>query len=54
MRETVVLTRRAVVEGVRSLDALLPVLFIPLYFFVVNIGQAGKIFPSGDTPFLHG
>jgi ABC-2 type transport system permease protein len=26
---------------------------IPLFFFVVNIGQAGKVFPKA-TPFLHG
>jgi ABC-2 type transport system permease protein len=51
---TLVLTRRAVVEGVRSLESLMPVLFIPLFFFVVNIGQAGKIFPKEGTPFLEG
>ena len=54
MTETLVLTRRAVVEGARSLESLMPVFFIPLFFFVVNIGQAGKIFPSDDTPFLEG
>ena len=32
----------------------MPVFFIPLFFFVVNIGQASKIFPSADTPFLEG
>ena len=53
MRETLVLTRRAVVEGVRAPEALMPVLFIPLFFFVVNIGQASKIFSRG-TPFLEG
>ena len=31
-----------------------PTLFIPLFFLVVNVGQAAKIFPSGSTPFLHG
>jgi len=51
---TLVLTRRAVLEGVRSLESLMPVLFIPLFFFVVNIGQAGKIFPKEGTPFLEG
>lgn len=54
MSATLVLTRRAVVEGVRSLESLMPVFFIPLFFFVVNIGQAGKIFPREDTPFLEG
>lgn len=54
MTETLVLTRRAIVEGLRSPESLMPVLFIPLFFFVVNIGQAGKIFPSEGTPFLEG
>ncbi|HYF46195.1 MAG TPA: ABC transporter permease [Acidimicrobiales bacterium] len=54
MTETLVLTRRAVVEGIRNFEALMPVFFIPLFFFVVNIGQAGKIFPSEGTPFLEG
>lgn len=54
MTETLVLTRRAVVEGVRSPESLMPVLFIPLFFFVVNVGQASKIFPSDGTPFLEG
>ena len=49
MTETLVLTRRAVVEGVRSPESLMPVLFIPLFFFVVNVGQASKIFPSDGT-----
>ncbi len=54
MSSTLVLTRRAVIEGVRSLESLMPVFFIPLFFFVVNIGQAGKIFPREGTPFLEG
>ena len=54
MTETLVLTRRAVVEGVRSFESLMPMLFIPLFFFVVNVGQAGKIFPKEGTPFLEG
>ncbi|HYI60345.1 MAG TPA: ABC transporter permease [Acidimicrobiales bacterium] len=54
MTETLVLTRRAIVEGFRSLESLMPVFFIPLFFFVVNIGQAGKIFPREGTPFLEG
>ena len=29
-------------------------MFIPLFFLVVNVGQAAKIFPSTSTPFLHG
>ena len=54
MKTTLVLTRRAVVEGLRSPEAFLPVLFIPLFFFIVNIGQASKIFPKDGTPFLEG
>jgi ABC-2 type transport system permease protein len=33
---------------------LFPTLFIPLFFLVVNVGQAGKIFPSTSTGFLNG
>ncbi len=49
-----ILGRRALVEAGRTPDALFPTLFIPLFFLVVNTGQAAKIFPSGDTGFLHG
>ena len=38
----------------RTPEALLPTLFIPLFFLVVNVGQAAKIFPSASTEFLHG
>jgi len=31
-----------------------PTLFIPLFFLVVNVGQAGKIFPAASTSFLKG
>lgn len=53
MSATLVLTRRSLREAWRSPDALVPTLFIPLFFLVVNVGQAGKIFPTG-TPFLNG
>ncbi|MEP7054894.1 MAG: ABC transporter permease [Actinomycetota bacterium] len=49
-----VLTRRAVREALRTPEALLPTLFIPLFFLIVNTGQAAKIFPTGNTPFLRG
>ncbi len=49
-----VLGQRALREALRDPDALLPTLFIPLFFLVVNVGQAGRIFPSGDTAFLFG
>ena len=32
----------------------MPTLFIPLFFLVVNVGQAAKIFPGSSTAFLHG
>jgi ABC-2 type transport system permease protein len=48
------LSRRAMVEVLRTPDALLPTVFIPVFFLVVNVGQAGKIFPSGATAFLEG
>jgi ABC-2 type transport system permease protein len=49
-----ILGRRALREAGRAPDALFPTLFIPLFFLVVNTGQAAKIFPSGRTDFLHG
>jgi ABC-2 type transport system permease protein len=49
-----VLGQRALREALRSPDALIPTLFIPLFFLVVNVGQAARIFPSASTGFLHG
>jgi ABC-2 type transport system permease protein len=49
-----VLGGRALREGLRTPEALAPTLFIPVFFLVVNFGQAGKIFPSDSTPFLYG
>ena len=54
MSEAWVLGQRALREGWRTPEALLPTLFIPLFFLVVNVGQAAKIFPSASTEFLHG
>jgi ABC-2 type transport system permease protein len=54
VNETLVLGRRAIGETLRTPDALVPTLFIPLFFLVVNVGQASRIFPSGQTSFLHG
>ena len=45
---------RGIRESLRTPDALLPTLFIPLFFLFVNIGQASRIFPAGDTAFLFG
>jgi ABC-2 type transport system permease protein len=49
-----VLGKRALRESWRTPEALIPTLFIPLFFLVVNVGQVAKIFPSASTGFLHG
>jgi ABC-2 type transport system permease protein len=49
-----VLVQRSVRESLRTPEALLPTIFIPLFFLVVNVGQAARIFPTGSTPFLAG
>jgi ABC-2 type transport system permease protein len=54
MTQAWVLGQRALREGWRTPDALLPTLFIPLFFLVVNVGQAAKIFPAASTEFLNG
>src|SRR6188508_3497353 len=54
MSYALVLARRALREGVRTPEAIVPTLFIPLFFLVVNVGQAARIFPSKSTAFLHG
>ena len=54
MSQAWVLGQRALREAWRTPDALIPTLFIPLFFLVVNVGQAGKIFPSASTEFLKG
>jgi len=48
------LIQRSIREALRTPEALLPTLFIPLFFLVVNVGQAARIFPSNSTPFLAG
>jgi ABC-2 type transport system permease protein len=48
------LAQRAMREALRTPEALIPTLFIPLFFLIVNVGQAAKIFPSASTPFLEG
>jgi ABC-2 type transport system permease protein len=54
MNEAWVLGQRALREGWRTPEALLPTLFIPIFFLVVNVGQAAEIFPSASTEFLYG
>jgi ABC-2 type transport system permease protein len=51
---SLVLGQRAVRETLRTPDSLIPTLFIPLFFLVVNVGQAARIFPGDVTPFLFG
>ena len=54
MSATLALGRRAVREALRTPDALLGTMFIPIFFLVVNTGQAAEIFPSESTEFLEG
>jgi ABC-2 type transport system permease protein len=54
MSQAWVLGHRALREGWRTPEALLPTLFIPLFFLVVNVGQVGNIFPAASTSFLNG
>jgi ABC-2 type transport system permease protein len=49
-----VLSERSLREARRTLDALLPTLLIPVFFLIVNVGQAADIFPEGSTPWLEG
>ena len=54
MRESLILGQRALREALRTPDSLVPTLLIPLFFLVVNVGQAARIFPSEGTEFLKG
>jgi ABC-2 type transport system permease protein len=54
MSATLVLGARALRETLRQPDALFMTMFIPLFFLVVNTGQAAEIFPSDSTGFLEG
>jgi ABC-2 type transport system permease protein len=54
VNQVLLLGGRAVRETVRTPDSTIPTLFIPLFFLAVNVGQAGRVFPSGTTDFLKG
>ncbi len=54
MNATLVLGMRSLREAVRQPDALFMTMFIPIFFLVVNTGQAAEIFPSDSTEFLQG
>src|SRR5688500_7384544 len=54
MAATIELGRRSLREAIRQPDALFMTMFIPIFFLVVNTGQAADIFPSESTDFLEG
>ncbi len=54
MSATLALGARSLREAIRQPDALFMTMFIPLFFLVVNTGQAAEIFPSENTEFLQG
>jgi ABC-2 type transport system permease protein len=54
MSATLALGRRSLREAIRQPDALFMTMFIPIFFLVVNTGQAAEIFPSDSTGFLEG
>ena len=54
MSAVVALGERSLREAIRQPDALFMTMFIPLFFLVVNTGQAADIFPSDTTGFLEG
>ena len=49
-----ILSGRALREAKRTPDALVPTLLIPLFFLVVNVGQAAETFPTETTAWLYG
>ena len=53
MRHAWVLGQRGLREAARTPEALFPMVFIPLFFLIVNVGQVGEVFPS-STDFLDG
>lgn len=54
MNATLSLGVRSLREAIRQPDALLMTMFIPIFFLVVNTGQAAEVFPSDSTGFLEG
>jgi ABC-2 type transport system permease protein len=54
MSATIELGRRSLREAIRQPDALFMTMFIPIFFLIVNTGQAADIFPSESTGFLEG
>ncbi|HEX8050641.1 MAG TPA: ABC transporter permease, partial [Solirubrobacterales bacterium] len=54
MSSTLTLGARSLREALRQPDALFMTMFIPIFFLVVNTGQAAEVFPSSSTGFLEG
>jgi ABC-2 type transport system permease protein len=54
MSPTLTLGMRSLREAIRQPDALFMTMFIPIFFLVVNTGQAAEVFPSSSTGFLEG
>lgn len=54
MSATLSLGARSLREAIRQPDALFMTMFIPIFFLIVNTGQAADIFPSDSTGFLEG
>src|SRR5918993_4738764 len=54
MSATLTLGKRSLREALRQPDALFMTMFIPVFFLVVNTGQAAEVFPSASTGFLKG
>jgi ABC-2 type transport system permease protein len=54
MNATLALGKRSMREMIRQPDALFMTFFIPIFFLIVNTGQAAEIFPSASTGFLKG
>lgn len=54
MTATLSLGARSLREALRQPDALFMTMFIPVFFLVVNTGQAAEVFPSDSTGFLQG
>ncbi len=54
MNATLTLGKRSLREAIRQPDALFMTMFIPIFFLVVNTGQAAEVFPSSSTGFLEG
>ena len=54
MSATIALGQRSLREAIRQPDALFMTMFIPIFFLIVNTGQAAEIFPSDSTGFLEG